>query len=120
MKFLIYIPVIYIQVKLCLCVHPSIIPVIKYLFIYRLRYQASASQVAFCIVTLETVLVRTGHCLPWQRPDVLPLPAAVCLCTVDGFQASTSKGPSLLGAPAVFLGVHHSVRGDSRGIHYPS
>lgn len=87
---------------------------------FRLPRPASPAQVAFCIFTLETVLVRTGHCLPWKCADVLPFPASICLCTVDGLQASTPKWPGLLGAPDVFLGVHHGVRGDPRGKHYPS
>jgi len=57
------------------------------------------------------VLVRTRHGVPGQRPDVLPVPAAVCLRAAGGLPAAAALRSGRHGVRAVLLGLHHHVRG---------
>lgn len=66
-------------------------------------------------VTMASVLVCTCDLIFGQRPDVLPLPPAVCLRAAGGLQAPPTLWSSHLRVCAVLLGVHHRVRGDPGG-----
>lgn len=64
---------------------------------------------------MASVLVCTCDLIFGQRPDVLPLPPAVCLRAAGGLQAPPTLWSSRVRVCAVLLGVHHRVRGDPGG-----